>query len=29
VSHFLLKTYKEDRIRFDGEMTDSRLSISL
>lgn len=28
VSHFLLKTYKEDRIRFDGEVTDPRLSIS-
>lgn len=29
VSHFLLKTYKEDRVRFDGEMPDPRLSISL
>mgnify|MGYP006434151233 CR=1 FL=1 len=29
VSHFLLKTYKEDRVRFDGEVSDQRLSISL
>lgn len=29
VSHFLLKTYKEDRIQFDEPTPDHRLSISL
>lgn len=29
VSHFLLRTYKEDGVKFDGSLPDQRMSISL
>ncbi|MFB6345164.1 MAG: Lrp/AsnC family transcriptional regulator [bacterium] len=29
VSHFLLRTYKEDNVKFDGSLPDQRMSISL